>query len=85
MRTNIVLSRKLLEEAALYTKAKSKTALVEEALLMFVRIKAEERKSQGYEQKIRLLEARLCTLKPARQSVRELVRSDRERATLLSA
>jgi hypothetical protein len=46
LRTSIVLNVDLLREAALYAKSKTKTGLIEEALLVFVRVKAEE-KAQG--------------------------------------
>jgi hypothetical protein len=79
MRTNIVLNSDLVREASLYTRATSKTALIEEALLVFVRVKSEERKRQGYADRLRALEARLNKQRPMRQGVRELLRTDRAR------
>jgi Bacterial antitoxin of type II TA system, VapB len=73
------INSELLQEAARYTKATSKTALIEEALLVFVRVKAEERKRQGYAEKLRALEVRLSKQAPMRQGAREILRSDRTR------
>jgi hypothetical protein len=47
MRRNIVPNADLLREAGLYTKATSRTAVIEEALLVFVRVKAEDMRRQG--------------------------------------
>jgi Arc/MetJ family transcription regulator len=79
MRTNIVLNDELLQEAALYTKAKTKTAVIEEALLVFVRVKAEEKARRGYEQKLRALDTQLSKLRPMRQSARDVLCADRAR------
>lgn len=79
MRTNIVLNEDLLKEAARYARSKTKTDLIEEALETFVRVKAEERRLQGYEAKLRNLQTRLLQLSPMRQSARDVVRSDRAR------
>jgi Arc/MetJ family transcription regulator len=79
MRTNIVLNDELLQEAALYTKVQTKTGIIEEALLVFVRVKAEEKARQGYEQKLQALDSKLSKLRPMRQSVRAVLRADRAR------
>lgn len=79
MRTNVVLNEELLKEAAQYGRSQTKTGLIEEALELFVRVKAEEKRAQGYEAKVRNLQVRLLQLRPMRQSARDVVRSDRAR------
>lgn len=79
MRTNVVLNEDLLREAAQYARSKTKTGLIEEALETFVRVKAEERRSQGYEARYRNLQPRLVQLTPMRQSARDVIRNDRAR------
>ena len=47
MRTNIELNDDLLAEARKYSKAKTKRALVEEALSAFITLKVEEKRRAG--------------------------------------
>jgi hypothetical protein len=79
MRTNVVLNEDLLKEAARYARSKTKTGLIEEALATFVRVKAEEKRAQDYESRLKTLRPRLAALAPMRQSARDVVRSDRSR------
>ena len=79
MRTNIVLNDELLREAMKVSRARSKRALVEEALRTFVEVRAAEERSATYREKLRRLGPALRALK-LRQPPRELLRADRDRA-----
>lgn len=78
MRTNIVLNEELIEEAMKYSTAQSKTALIEEALRLFVKARAAERRRESYERRLLLLRQRLGAV-ATRESAVDLVRKDRER------
>ena len=52
MRTNIELNDDLLAEAQKHSKARSKRALVEEALATFVAMKTEERRRSTYKERL---------------------------------
>lgn len=78
MRTNIVLNEELVREAMRYSKAKTKRALIEEALLTLVEVRAEERKREGYRERLAALERRLVGIE-LRESPLELLRQDRMR------
>jgi Arc/MetJ family transcription regulator len=78
MRTNIVLNEDLVREAMRYSNARTKRALVEDALRTLVRVRSEERKREDYRQRIASLEQRTSRL-TLRESALELIRRDRER------
>jgi Arc/MetJ family transcription regulator len=78
MRTNIVLNEELVEEAMKYSTAQSKSALIEEALRLFVQARAAERRRENYERRLLLLRQRLEGV-ATRESAVDLVRKDRER------
>lgn len=78
MRTNVVLNDELIEEAMKYSTASSKSALIEEALRVFVQARAAERMRATYERRLLQLRQRLMKVRP-RESAHELVRGDRER------
>lgn len=78
MRTNIVLNDELVSEAMKYTRAKTKRALVEEALRTYVEVKSAEHRRESYRQRLRGLESRLRGLE-LRESPLEVLRADRER------
>jgi Arc/MetJ family transcription regulator len=78
MRTNIVLNDDLVREAMRYSKAETKRALVEEALLTLVRVRAEERRREGYRERLTALERRLGGIR-LRESPLDLLRKDRVR------
>lgn len=78
MRTNLVLNDDLVEEAMRYSQARSKRALVEEALKTFVEVRAAERRREGYHERLRKLDARLQGLR-LRESPSEVLRRDRDR------
>ncbi len=77
MRTNIVLNDILLKEAQQYSYAQTKRALVEEALQLFVQVKAEQEKTQTYRDRLKKLEPHLNNLH-LRESPQHLLRYDRE-------
>jgi Arc/MetJ family transcription regulator len=79
MRTNIVLNDDLVKEAMTYSKARTRRALVEEALVTFVAVKSEQRRRQSYRERLRALDATLEGLR-LRQSPADLLRSDRDRS-----
>lgn len=78
MRTNVVLNEELLDEARRYSTAKSKSALIEEALRVFVKSRAAEQTRASYERRLLSLRERLATVTP-RESSADIIRRDRER------
>ena len=79
MRTNIVLNDDLVREAMQYSRARTRRALVEEALATYVAVKAEERRRATYLKRLRSLETRLRDVR-LRERPADLLRADRERA-----
>jgi Arc/MetJ family transcription regulator len=78
MRTNVVLNEELIAEAMKYSTARSRSALIEEALRVFVQSRAVERRRAGYERRLLELRQRLAGVAP-RESALDVVRRDRER------
>ena len=78
MRTNIVLNDDLVREAMQYSRARTRRALVEEALVTYVAVKAEERRRATYRERLRGLETRLRDVR-LRERPADLLRADRER------
>ena len=78
MRTNVVLNDDLVTEAMQYTSARTKRALIEEALRTFVAVKAEERRRTTYGERVRALQGRLAEVR-MRSSGLDLLREDRQR------
>ncbi len=78
MRTNVVLNDDLVGEAMQYTSARTKKALIEEALRTFVEVKAEEKRRRTYGDRVRALQSRLADVKTRTSSI-DLVRGDRQR------
>jgi len=79
MRTNIVLDDDLLREAMKYSRARSKRALVDEALRAFVVVRSAEERTATYRATLGRLGPRLRSVR-LRQPPSELVRADRDRA-----
>jgi Arc/MetJ family transcription regulator len=77
MRTNIHLSDELVGEARKYSKARSKRALVEEALATYIAVKGEERKRLTYRERLENLRAKTAALR-LRTDTRDIVRKDRD-------
>lgn len=78
MRTNIVLDDELMAEAMRLSAAKTKRAVVEEALRTFVAVKSRDEQRLRYGQQLRRLEKRLAGLK-LRQPPSSVLRADRDR------
>jgi Arc/MetJ family transcription regulator len=78
MRTNIVLDDELMREAQRHSKAKTKRALIEDALRTMVRVRAEESRRRSYQDRLLALQNRLAGL-TFRDSAADLIRQDRER------
>ncbi|HMB53073.1 MAG TPA: type II toxin-antitoxin system VapB family antitoxin [Thermoanaerobaculia bacterium] len=78
MRTNLVLNDDLMREAMQYSQARSKRAVVEEALQTYVEVKSAERQRRSYRDRLRELDARLRDVQ-LRDSPSDLLRADRDR------
>ena len=78
MRTNIVINDELLREAGSYTVARTKKAIVEEALATFVRIKAKERRTASYTDRLAELDRKIEGIR-LRKTPSEILREDRDR------
>jgi Arc/MetJ family transcription regulator len=78
MRTNVVLNDELLEEAAKLSTASTKSALIEEALRVFVETRTADFRRRDYERRARDLQRRLAEISP-RESATDIIRRDRER------
>lgn len=77
MRTNIELDDELIAEAQKHSRAKTKRALVEEALASFIATKVEERRRLTYQDRLEALHKKTRTLK-LRSDTREILRESRE-------
>ena len=77
MRTNIELNEHLLAEAQKYSRAKSKRALVEEALSAYIAMKAEEQRSRTYKDRLQSLRSKTGSIR-LRSDTRTLLRQDRD-------
>ncbi|MFH0880849.1 MAG: type II toxin-antitoxin system VapB family antitoxin [Lentisphaerota bacterium] len=78
MRTNIELDDELLAEAMKYSSARSKRAVVQEALAAYVSAKAEEQRIATYRDRLGGIRRRLADA-PIRTPSKDLVRADRDR------
>ena len=77
MRTNIELNDELMSEAQKYSTAKTKKALVEEALAAFITLKAEERRRLTYKERLERLRAKTKALR-IRSDTRDIIRKYRD-------
>lgn len=78
MRTNIVLDDDLLAEAMKYCAGRSKKAVVREALVTYVTVKAEQQRTASYRERLAIVRRRVADLS-LRKTAHEMVREDRER------
>lgn len=78
MRTNLVLNDDLMKEAMRLGGARSKRALVEDALRTYIEVKRAERRREAYQERVRRLNVRLRDLQ-LRESPSCILRADRER------
>lgn len=77
MRTNIVLDDELVREAMRHSQAKTKRALIEDALRTLVRVRAEEGRRKSYQDRLIAVQNRLAGL-ALRESATQMIRQDRE-------
>lgn len=77
MRTNIELNENLLAEARKYSKARTKRALVEEALAAFIAMKEAEKRFRTYKERLQELRAKTASVR-LRSDTRTLLRQDRD-------
>ncbi len=77
MRTNIVLDDDLLAEAMKYCVARSKRAVVREALATYVTVKAEQQRVASYRDRLAMVRRRLADVS-LRKTVVDRIREDRE-------
>lgn len=78
MRTNIELNDELMREAGKYSSARTKRALVEEALRTFVQVREEERRRERYADRLRELRRRVANLQ-LRSRPLDILDEDRNR------
>ncbi len=79
MRTNIDLDDDLVQEAMRYSKARSKRALVEEALRAFVDVRTQEVRRSNYQNRLASIRSRTSSIRLKKSAV-EILREDRSRA-----
>jgi hypothetical protein len=79
MRTMLVLDDELVEEAMKLSSAANRSALIEEALRLFVQVRAAEKGRATYERRLWRLRQRVANAAP-RESARDVIRRDREQA-----
>jgi len=77
MRTNIELDDDLVAEAQKYSSTRTKRALVEEALVAFIAMKAEERRRRSYRDRLNALQTKTRDIR-LRSDVRDIIRDNRE-------
>jgi Arc/MetJ family transcription regulator len=77
MRTNIELDDDLVAEAQKYSTARTKRALVEEALASFIATKIEEKRRLSYQERLEALRAQTRTIR-LRSDTRAILRESRE-------
>lgn len=78
MRTNIDLDDQLLQQAMRFSKARSKRALVHEALRSYVDAKLSEQRRSSYRERLNAVRSRTSSLRLGK-SATEIVREDRNR------
>ena len=78
MRTNIVLDDDLIAEAMKYSSARSKRAVVQEALATYVTVKAEQQRTASYRERLASVRRRIADAS-LRKTAQQMVRDDRER------
>jgi len=78
VKTHIVLNDDLVEEAMRYARAKSRKALIEEALRTFVEIKEAEKRRTHYRERLQSLDSRLQAIHLS-ESPAKVLRADRDR------
>lgn len=77
MRTNIVLDDDLIAEAMKYGPARTKRAVVREALATYVAVKAEQQRTASYRDRLAAVRRRTAELS-LRKAASALLKEDRE-------
>ena len=78
MRTNIDLDDELVEEAMRYSTARTKRALVEEALRTLVDVRTAQLRRSSYKDRLASIQARTSGLR-LQNGVTDILREDRNR------
>jgi Arc/MetJ family transcription regulator len=78
MRTNIVLNDDLIREASRLSSARSKSALVEEALRLFVDVRSEEQRRATYEERLIKVQQAARNMRFREKGI-DILRQDRDR------
>lgn len=73
-----MLNDDLVEEAMRYAQAKSRKALIEEALRTFVEVKEAEKRRERYRERLQSLDPRLQAVRLS-ESPAKVLRADRDR------
>jgi len=79
MRTNIELDDELVEEAMRYSTARTKRALVEEALRTLVDVRTADLRRRSYRDRLAAIRGRTMSVR-LKRSVTEILREDRRRS-----
>ena len=77
MRTNIHLDDELIAKAQKYSTARSKKALVNEALATYVAVRSEEEKRKTYEQRLQNVRKQAQAVR-IKSDTRKIVRQNRD-------
>jgi Arc/MetJ family transcription regulator len=78
MRTNIDLDDELIREAKHYSSARTKRALVEEALRFFVEVKSDKQRREDYAKRSEEIRKITSKLRLGKSAV-DIIREDRNR------
>ncbi len=78
MRTNIELDDDLVREARKLSTAKTKRALVEQALTTFIEVETARRRRETYAERLQRLQAKLSQVR-LRDKPGDILRQDRSR------
>ena len=78
MRTNIELDDELMREARKLSRAKTKKALIEQALVTFIEVETARRQRETYAQRLQDLQTKVSAMR-LREKPTALLRQDRSR------
>jgi Arc/MetJ family transcription regulator len=78
MRTNVHINDELIEQALRLSGVRSKKAVIEQALKVFVDAKSLEQRREAYRRRVASIEAKTRRLRFPTSAV-DLIREDRER------
>lgn len=78
MRTNIVLDDDLMTAASRHAKGRTKRAVVEEALITFIRVHEERKRRESYRDRLASLDQKVSKLRFHERPI-DIIRRDRTR------